>query len=285
MKRYRKSRSGMMNRKIAGEAMPAGRKAAVQLFSCVLAAMLAAACGSVREDVSFVDIGGVTRAYLLPCSGGYLLVDTGYEKYHDDFMESIQKMGIRPSDIRYILLTHHHDDHSGFADRLLRETGATLIVHRKAYPFLAGGKPEMLMKPLNWCTRGAFVIFTTFIKEKKDHSFPPVPLRKGTVVISGDDAAFLPGIGINGAILETPGHSDDSLSVVLADGKAFVGDCAMDMLPACACRYRPIYANDMGQVYSSWRKIIRAGAQRIYSAHGPSFTTAELEKTMDEKKL
>ncbi|MFN8418983.1 MAG: hypothetical protein U0528_07035 [Anaerolineae bacterium] len=36
--------------------------------------------------------------------------------------------------------------------------------------------------------------------------------------------AFLSSIGIAGAIISTPGHSDDGIALILDDGAAFTGD-------------------------------------------------------------
>ncbi len=245
-----------------------------------IASLAFTSCGEKTSGIIAINAGGTTNDYLLRCSGGYLLIDTTYEKHYDAFMESLEEKGIKPGEIKYLLLTHHHDDHSGFAQRLLEKTGAKLIVHEKAYPFLEEGKPEMKMKPLNACTNAAFIIFTKLIKDKKDHSFPPVHQKGGEIVLNGDDNAILKSIGIDGIILHTPGHSDDSISVLMSSGDAYVGDAAMDMLNICRCKHRPIWANDMKQVYEGWEKLLKNGAKTIYSAHGDPFGSAELAKTI-----
>jgi glyoxylase-like metal-dependent hydrolase (beta-lactamase superfamily II) len=53
------------------------------------------------------------------------------------------------------------------------------------------------------------------------------------MVVSSDDFDLLKNIGIEGKILYTPGHLRDSISVVLSDGNAFVGDAAMNFLNFC----------------------------------------------------
>jgi len=247
---------------------------------CAIVFMAFVSCGGTPSGVIAINTGGTTNDYLLRCRDGYLLIDTTYEKHYDAFLEALGERGIKPEEIKYLLLTHHHDDHSGFAQRLLEKTGARLIMHEKAYPFLGEGKPELKMKPLNACTNAAFIIFTKFFKDRKDHSFPPVPQRPGMLIVHGDDGAILKSIGVDGIILHTPGHCDDSISVLMSNGDAYVGDAAMDMLGICNCKHRPIWANDMRQVYESWRKLLSRGAKTIYSAHGDPFDADELVKTM-----
>ena len=75
---------------------------------------------------------GITTCYLLECAGGYLLIDTGFPKNYAKFLRHLAKTGVEKNSIRYLLITHNHDDHVGFAARLKRETGARCIVHRNA---------------------------------------------------------------------------------------------------------------------------------------------------------
>ncbi|MGD8605184.1 MAG: hypothetical protein PVF49_11490, partial [Anaerolineales bacterium] len=69
---------------------------------------------------------------------------------------------------------------------------------------------------------------------------------------------LLEGIGLAGQIVPTPGHSDDSVSLLLDDGSVFIGD-----LPAEA------YAWDNPIALRSWQRLRTLGAQYIYPAHGP----------------
>jgi len=96
------------------------------------------------------------------------------------------------------------------------------------------------------------------------------------MVLTGDDETLLPRLGIAGKILATPGHSRDSLSVVLDDGRAFVGDVAMNFLRLTGVGHWPIYVEDLGEVASSWRKILDHGATSIYPSHGRPFAAREL---------
>ena len=45
---------------------------------------------------------------------------------------------------------------------------------------------------------------------------------------------FLASLGLAGEIIATPGHSDDSITLILDDGFAFTGDC----LPASSFQTR-----------------------------------------------
>jgi glyoxylase-like metal-dependent hydrolase (beta-lactamase superfamily II) len=211
-----------------------------------------------------------------------LIVDTSYENRYEEFTRKLESKGIALSEIKYLFLTHHHDDHSGFAEELRAANGQlTLITHEKSLVALKSGKPDPDDRPLNRRVGFFIFLFNNLLKEKQDWSFPPVQVLQSDCVVRADNFDFLPSIGIDGKILHTPGHSHDSMSIILADGSAFVGDLAMDLLNFCGCRKRPIYITDLNEVYQSWNKIIEYGARMIYSSHASKpFGVDEIVKTM-----
>jgi len=217
---------------------------------------------------------GWTRCFLLKCTGGYFLIDTDYEKYYVLFEKKLANLGIATSDIKYLLLTHHHDDHAGFAAELVRRTGCRVIAHRNAVFPLKQGKSEDTGKPVNRRSQMALTFYTLFHKQFK---FPPLILTEKDILIEGDDDGLLKEIGIDGVILHTPGHTGDSISVLLSDGSAFVGDAAMNFLRWTGVGHRPIYIEDINTVYESWRKLVEHGASVIYPAHGRPFSATKLE--------
>ena len=63
-----------------------------------------------------------------------------------------------------------------------------------------------------------------------------------------------------GDIVHTPGHSDDSVSLLLDDGSAFTGDLTHPAL---------VGESGVAIVSASWRLLQERGAVRVYPAHGP----------------
>ncbi len=216
---------------------------------------------------------GWTRCYLLPCTSGYLLIDTDYSKYCRRFTRKLSALGIALAEIKYLLLTHHHDDHAGFAAELVRSTGCHVIAHYLAARPLSRGRSEGTDNPVNWRCRATLALYTLLHAE---YTFPPLVLSGRDIVIEGDDEGVLKGIGIDGVILHTPGHTEDSISVLLSDGSAFVGDAAMNFLRWTGMRHRPIVVENIETVYESWRKLRQRGARVIYPSHGKPFSATEL---------
>lgn len=67
----------------------------------------------------------------------------------------------------------------------------------------------------------------------------------------GDGEMSLADYGIPGRILYTPGHTLESVSILLESGDAFVGDLAMNQFPLRLNPGLPSLAEDMKRVMKS----------------------------------
>jgi len=93
-----------------------------------------------------------------------------------------------------------------------------------------------------------------------------------------EDSFSLKDYGIEGKIIHTPGHSPGTVSIILGDGRAFVGDMAMSAFPLRLFPGLPIFAEQQEKLKTSWKKIIAAGAEEVYSAHGHNFKVERMRQ-------
>ena len=231
---------------------------------------------------------GFTSCYVLPCKEGYLLADTGPERAYRKFRKALRKSGIDYENIRYLLLTHHHDDHAGFAARVADETGCVIIAHQEGVRGLKAGRTENTMKPLSGLIKIGFSFFR-FLQGNPDYPSLDLSDESGFMegrkrLISGDDDLLLNEIGVKGRILHTPGHTGDSISILMENGDLIAGDVVMNLMKSERLRYHPIYAEDLAQLYDSWRKIIDQGVQMIYPSHGKPFPASLLLESRYERR-
>ncbi|MDA3951167.1 MAG: MBL fold metallo-hydrolase, partial [Spirochaeta sp.] len=147
---------------------------------------------------------GPANAWLLPADNGYLLVDTGYREDYDRFVAGLEHVGIDIADIRYLFITHAHDEHAGFAARLKREAGCTLIVPRDSLDGLAAGRFDWEGVSVNVAVEMVGRLYNAV--KQRDFSFEPVEPREDDIVLDESDTEIAREWGVAGTFVPTPGH-------------------------------------------------------------------------------
>jgi endoribonuclease LACTB2 len=184
--------------------------------------------------------------YLVPCRAGWLLVDPGWAGRLGELRHSLRRYGLDVGAIKYVFATHMHPDHAGLAQAVKRAGSARLIIHEVQIPYLQ----ELLD-----------------FHERKGGGYDSIVVEPGDVIVRGRGREVLAGLGVAGELVETRGHSADSVTLLLADGSAFIGDL-----------HRPDQAVDQAQaaIRASWQALISLGAQVAYPGHGGPFPVAEV---------
>jgi len=227
-----------------------------------------------------------TNCYLIPVDSKYLLIDTGYEYEWLDFLNGLGKNNIQINDIKYLLLTHHHDDHAGLLSNITSiNPDITIIASRLTKDYLAQGKHVNFSGAGYVNKRIAFVLKLKSMFDKKwTHTFPKFNMRPHDILIDNDCALDDININLKGKILLTPGHTRDSITLLLDNGDCFTGDAAANFLQFLGSKYCVISVNDLDEYYNSWDKIIDNKAKVIYPAHGKNFTIDKLIKNLRKNK-
>ena len=186
-----------------------------------------------------------TNTYLIRGDKGCLLFYTGWAGTFPAFCKSLGEAGAKLSDIKMVLISHYHPDHMGIAGEIT-DKGPVLIVCDIQKDFLHSSDH-------------------IFEKEnRKDY----VPIDDGRVrVISINESRNVLGeIGIDGEIIATPGHSDDSISLLLGSGELFVGDL------------NPLYELELHkgtEIGKSWDRLLARKPKTVYYGHAKTYTFDE----------
>lgn len=187
--------------------------------------------------VTIVNVGYRSTNYWVVSAGASrLLVDLGWPGTMGTMRANLERMGVPLKEIRYGLATHYHIDHAGLAQEFKR-----------------AGVPLLVLE----AQTGAIPLMKSWTKPR-DH-YVDILLQDNVVISFAESRAALHRIGIAGEILHTPGHSDDSVSLLLDDGSVFTGDLTHPALAG---------ADDAGVVGTSWRLLRNRGAGRVYPGHG-----------------
>ena len=194
--------------------------------------------------MNIVNVGyDSTNYYLIEAKNGKLLVDCGWPGTLPKFNAELKRKGISLKEIQYFLVTHFHPDHAGMVQEL-KNQGIKFILWECQIDYI----PQL----------------TELFKTKK---YPYVEIRQNDshILKIEESRKFLASIGLNGEILHTPGHSDDSITLILDEGYAFTGDL------------HPSFMNiDHDVTRASWDKIHQHKITRIFPGHGPSPTISNL---------
>jgi glyoxylase-like metal-dependent hydrolase (beta-lactamase superfamily II) len=92
-----------------------------------------------------VDLGMV-NAYILD-EKELTLIDSGIPGSAEKILEALGHLGRSSEDLKHIILTHLHMDHTGGAAELKARTGATVHMHRLDAGMLAEGRAAREMDP------------------------------------------------------------------------------------------------------------------------------------------
>ncbi|MDQ6914776.1 MAG: MBL fold metallo-hydrolase [Actinomycetota bacterium] len=79
--------------------------------------------------------------YVVEADDGLVAVDAGLPRHADLMVEQLRALGRRPEDVRAVVLTHAHSDHTGVAGRL-RDAGARVLVHAEDAALAAKPRPQ-----------------------------------------------------------------------------------------------------------------------------------------------
>lgn len=178
-----------------------------------------------------------TNYWVLGAGPSRFLVDLGWPGMGGALAAELERKSVPVSEIRYGFATHYHMDHAGAAQDL-KHRGMTLIVTPEQVPAIEPMRQWM----------------------KPEFHYTPIVAAGNRVVPLGESRAFLQSIGFAGELVHTPGHSDDSVSLLLDSGEAFTGDLTA---PGFATE------EDAATVAASWQALRDRGARTVYAGHGP----------------
>jgi metallo-beta-lactamase class B len=93
-------------------------------------------------NIYYVGAAGVS-AFLIVTPAGSFLLDGGLPETASQIARNIAELGLRLSDVKYLLNSHAHFDHAGGLAELKRLSGATLVASSGDAPALRAGGPAM----------------------------------------------------------------------------------------------------------------------------------------------
>jgi glyoxylase-like metal-dependent hydrolase (beta-lactamase superfamily II) len=215
---------------------------------------------------------GPVNGYVIQAEG-VVVIDGGTPDQTDDFLTGLERASIKPEDIQLIVVTHGHYDHIGSVKEIKETTGAKVAMHQCEKDCLEKSVDPPPPPPV---TRWGRVLIKLIAMSASSANISTTDVD----IVLGDEDLSLAEYGIPGRVIYTPGHTSGSVSVLLETGDALVGDLAMSGFPLRLSPGLPIFAEDLGQVKASWKRLLDAGADTVYPGHGKPFPADAMRKAL-----
>ncbi|MBR2906489.1 MAG: MBL fold metallo-hydrolase [Clostridia bacterium] len=85
-------------------------------------------------------------SHMIDTGDGLILIDVGYEETADIVIESLETLGFDVKDVKYILLSHGHSDHSHGAPKIVERSGAKVFMFEEDNRYLNGFLPDIYFR-------------------------------------------------------------------------------------------------------------------------------------------
>lgn len=201
---------------------------------------------------------GTANSYLVSNGHGLsLLVDTGRKSQLPALVEGMDDLGVSAATLAGLILTHAHYDHTGNAAAMKEKYGVRIIAHTTEADALISGKNA----PIGGTIFPARVLIGILARSLSRRG-AYAPVAADYVVEDHRDLAFL---GFSVSILSTPGHTPGSMSVVVDDEVALVGDAMFGIFRGSIL---PPFGTDLSKMVESWGRLIDTGCGVFLPGHG-----------------
>lgn len=204
------------------------------------------------------------------------LVDTGMSSSYNELRKKIDSLQGSRSKIDMLMLTHSHYDHCRNAARIREEEKSPILM----------GKAEIEAAAHGYTTipRGTnpFITFISWMGRQIGASqFGYTPFSAD---IGVEDAYQLPDENLNIRVIASPGHSIGSISILIDDYIALVGDA---MFGINRRSIYPPFADNTSTMIKSWGKLLDTPCELFLPGHGRPIRREELQRDFEKyrKKL
>jgi glyoxylase-like metal-dependent hydrolase (beta-lactamase superfamily II) len=210
-----------------------------------------------------------TNWYLLEQGGRLTLLDAGLPRDWGGFCSAMSRLGYEPGDVDAVLITHHHPDHAGNAERL-RAAGARVLSHPADAPYLRGEKRLSNRGIVRFLWRPWYAAYMLRYVAKGITRTPPVAQLDE---LADGEVLDVPGCP---RVVHAPGHTAGSCALFLEDRSLlFSGDALVTLDIERGPRGRPgpqvvrgPHTQDADLALASLDVIAATNAATVLPGHG-----------------
>jgi len=213
--------------------------------------------------------GARCNVYLLSSNGRHFLIDTSMKGERRFIANRLHRLGVDRLD--YLLLTHTHFDHAGNAAFFRQLFRPKVIVHASEAGFLSKGDTP-LPEGTNTYTR-------FLIRLHKKHEIPDFAYEACEPDITIEQRFDLMEVGFPAYVIHTPGHSSGSVSLIINDKVALVGDDMFGQIPGV---FYPVFADNESLLIESWKRLLETSCTLFLPGHGKGIHRRKIERYLEK---
>jgi hydroxyacylglutathione hydrolase len=220
--------------------------------------------------------------YLITGRDGYMLIDCGDISDRPRLEKELAMAGVKPGNLKLVLLTHGDFDHTGNAAFLQKKYAAKIAMQAQDAGMVTnanmGWNRKVRPDRVTLFGRLIMIIARLFVSKTSFEAFTP-----DVFLEDGQDLAEY---GVDGKVIGLPGHSKGSIGVLApnASGQVpsetsgqvlFCGDLLMNMIHP----ELHFMIDDLADCAASLEKVKKLPIRTVYPGHGKPFL---LEKFLKE---
>lgn len=217
-------------------------------------------------------LSGRSNVFLLTNNLTNILVDTSSEFMWKTLQKRLNRLGIEKIDL--LILTHSHFDHAANAVKIKEKYKAQVIIHQSETKYLITGDNIL---PIGTNPISKFLV-RVFAKQFKSFARYQPCNYDYTV----DDIYDLSNFEFNAYLMHTPGHTQGSISLIIDNEVAIVGDT---MFGIFWWTVFPPFASEQSQILNSWEKLLKTKCKVFIPSHGSANTRSFVEKDFNRLKI
>jgi hydroxyacylglutathione hydrolase len=215
------------------------------------------------QEITVIHFGGLlgygANCYLVRSDTGYILIDTGFSPKRADLDKQLEGAGCQPGNLKLIIITHGHGDHTGNGAYLRARYAVQIAMHRGDAETVERGNSEMHILNRIFLRLIALVAGLGEVER----------FRPDKYLEEGDG---LSEFGFDAKVLHLPGHSPGSIGILTADGDLFCGDLFVNVSKPT----KHSIVTDAASFTASVERLKSLSVHTVYPGHGRPFLMEQL---------
>ena len=218
-------------------------------------------------------VRGRSNVYLISAAGRNVMVDSGHARDYNLLRQHIELLEPERRRIEMLILTHTHYDHCQNAARIKQLEHCKIVMGNEETDAAAAGYTTI---PRGTSPLPAFIAWMGRRIGKRQYGYQP--FEADTAVY---DSLDLSDSEISLKIIATPGHSPGSVSILVDDAYALVGDA---MFGIFGNGVFPPFADDTATLFESWGKLLATPCRTFLPGHGKPITRELLQAEYEKRR-